>query len=152
MTESKPKKKFKWGWADTVIAVSVVCLAVVGGTIYLGTVAKPEIMAQSDKEACTNFNTALSAAYKVDNYEDFYYKIFRGAYAGIEESNEGGDLNKDFVALAQLESFVDPAYYEGTLITVGDATAKVQATCSAILGVKFETGAPTVAPTPSPTN
>ena len=152
MTESKPKKKFKWGWADTVIAVSVICLAVVGGTVYLGTVAKPELVLQDNKNACTNFNAALASAYKTDNYEDFYYTLFRGAYKGIEESTEGTELNKAFAELAQLETYVDPAYYEGILVTVGDATSKIQAGCSEVLGVKFETTAPGITPLPTPTN
>ena len=152
MTETKPKKKFKWGWADTIIAVSVISLAAVGGTIYLGTVAKPAQEIQNEKDACTHFNASLAAAYKTDNYKDFYYTLFRGAYKGIEESNEGSALNSDFTALAQLETYVDPSSYEGILVTVGDATSKVQATCSAILGVQFETGAPTISPSPSPTN
>lgn len=152
MTESKPKKKFKWSFADTIIAVSVVCLAIVGGTVYLGNVTKPELVLQDNKDACTHFNSALAAAYKTDNYEDFYYKLFRGAYKGIDESTEGSELNKAFAELAQLESFVDPAYYEGILVTVGDATSKVQAGCSGILGVEFQTGAPSIAPTPTPTN
>ena len=152
MTDSKPKKKFKWGWADTIIAVSVISLAAVGGTIYLGTVAKPAQEAQNERDACTNFNTALAAAYKTDNYKDFYYTLFRGAYKGIDESVEGSQLNADFTDLAQLETYVDPGSYEGILVTVGDATSKVQATCSTILGVQFETGAPTISPSPTPTN
>ena len=152
MTESKPKKKFKWGWADTVIAVSLICLAVVGGTVYLGTVSKPAEELQNDKAACTNFNSALAAAYETQNYEDFYYTLFRGAYKGIDESTEGTDLNKAFAELAQLETYVDPAYYEGILVTVGDATSKIQAGCSEVLGVTFETTAPGITPLPTPTN
>ena len=152
MTDSKPKKKFKWGWADTIIAVSVISLAAVGGTIYLGTVAKPAQQAQNEKDACTHFNTSLAAAYKTDNYKDFYYTLFRGAYKGIEESVEGSALNSDFTDLAQLETYVDSSSYEGILVTVGDATSKVQATCSTILGVEFKTGAPTITPSPTPTN
>jgi hypothetical protein len=154
MTESKPKKKFKWGWSDTIIAVSVVCLAAVGGTVYLGTVAKPAQLIQSEKDACTNFNVALGEAYKVDNYKDFYYKLFRAAYKGIDESIEGKELNNDFMALAQFETYIDPANYAGILVTVGDATSKVQADCAVILGVKFASQTPTisVSPTPSPTN
>lgn len=152
MTESKPKKKYKWGWADSIIAVSVISLAAVGGTIYLGTVAKPAQLIQNEKDACTNFNASLAVAYKTDNYKDFYYTLFRGAYKGIEDSVEGSELNKAFVDLAQFEGYVDPANYEGILVTVGDATSKVQASCSTILGVQFQTGAPTIAPSPTPTN
>ena len=152
MTESKPNKKRKWGWADTVITVSVISLAAVGGTIFLGTVAKPAQQAQNEKDACNHFNTALASAYKTDNYKDFYYTLFRGAYVGIDESVEGDELNSNFTELAQLETYVTPDAYEAILVTVGDATSKVQATCSAILGVKFATQTPTISPSPSATN
>lgn len=152
MTDSKPKKKRKWSWADTVITVSVICLAAVGGTVYLGTVTKPAELAQNEKTACTNFNAELSKAYKTDNYKDFYYTLFRGAYKGIEESVEGSELNKAFSELAQFETYVNESTYTGILITVGDATSKVQAECSAILDVQFEQQTPTISPSPSSTN
>lgn len=146
MTESKPKKKRKWGWADTVIAVSVVCLAAVGGTIYLGTVEKPAQELRDQKEACTNFNLALEAAYKEENITDFYYTLFRGAYKGIDESVEGTDLNQRFIDLAQFEAYVEDESAETMLETVGEAAVAVQATCAAILKVEFST------PTPAPSS
>jgi uncharacterized lipoprotein NlpE involved in copper resistance len=131
-------------------------LAGVGATVYLGVVAKPQQIVQSQKDACNHFNSALADAYKTDNYKDFYYKLFRGAYKGIDESIEGKELNKDFASLAQLETYIDPANYEGILVTVGDATSKVQADCAVILGVKFASQTPAISEspmaTPSPTN
>lgn len=143
MTSKQPKKKYKWGWADSVIAVSVIGVLLVGGTVYLGTVEKPAQELRDEKLACENFNTALQNAYTKDNITDFYFTLFRGAYKGIDESIEGKELNDAFIALAQLEAYVDKESAEGMLETVGDATSMVQATCSQLLDVKFSTPAPT---------
>lgn len=143
MTSKQPKKKYKWGWADSVIAVSVIGVLLVGGTVYLGTVEKPAQELRDEKLACENFNTALQNAYTKDNITDFYFTLFRGAYKGIDESIEGKELNDAFIALAQLESYVNNESAEGMLETVGDATSMVQATCSQLLDVKFSTPAPT---------
>lgn len=143
MTSKQPKKKYKWGWADSIIAVSVIGVLLVGGTVYMGTVEKPAQELRDEKLACENFNTALQNAYTKDNITDFYFTLFRGAYKGIDESIEGKELNEAFIALAQLEAYVDKESAEGMLEPVGDATSMVQATCSQLLDVKFSTPAPT---------
>ncbi len=133
MPKKEAKKKFKWGWADTVIAVSVILIALVGLTVYAGTVGKQQAQQQSDKVACENFNTALGNAYKTTTAKDFYWVLFRGAYAGIEQSREKTALNTDFSHLAELEAYVDNTTWDSMLITVGDATSKVQADCAVVL-------------------
>ncbi len=143
MTSKQPKKKYKWGWADSVIAVSVIGVALVGGTVYLGTVEKPAQELRNEKLACENFNKALQDAYTKDNITDFYYTLFRGAYKGIEESVEGKELSDSFIALAQLESYVSKESAEGMLEPVSDATSLVQANCAQLLDVQFSTPAPT---------
>ena len=143
MTSKQPKKKYKWGWADTVIAVSVLGVALVAGTVYLGTVEKPAQELRNEKLACENFNKALQDAYTKTNITDFYFTLFRGAYKGIEESIEGKELSDNFIALAQLETYVSKESEETMLETVSDATSMVQATCSQLLDVKFSTPAPT---------
>lgn len=143
MTSKQPKKKYKWGWADSVIAVSVIGVALVGGTVYLGTVEKPAQELRDEKVACENFNKALQDSYTKDNITDFYYTLFRGAYKGIEESVEGKELNDSFIALAQLESYVSNESEEGMLEPVSDATSLVQANCAQLLDVQFSTPAPT---------
>ena len=151
----KQKKPFKWSWADTVIAISVACLLLVGGVIYAGTVVKPQQEVQSDKDACTNFNTALGNAYKTTTAKDFYWVLFRGAYKGIEETREGTEVNDDFIALAQLEEYVNNTTWNSMLITVGDATSKVQADCAVILDVDVNGWNPSIphaTSSPTPTN
>ena len=143
MTSKQPKKKYKWGWADSVIAVSVIGIALVGGTVYLGTVEKPAQELRNEKLACENFNKALQDAYTKDNITDFYYTLFRGAYKGIEESVEGKELSDSFIALAQLEAYVSKESEEGMLEPVSDATSLVQANCAQLLDVQFSTPAPT---------
>ncbi len=143
MTSKQPKKKYKWGWADSVIAVSVIGIALVGGTVYLGTVEKPAQELRNEKLACENFNKALQNAYTKDNITDFYYTLFRGAYKGIDESVEGKELSDSFIALAQLESYVSKESAEGMLEPVSDATSLVQANCAQLLDVQFSTPAPT---------
>ncbi len=143
MTSKQPKKKYKWGWADSVIAVSVIGIALVGGTVYLGTVEKPAQELRNEKLACENFNKALQDAYTKDNITDFYYTLFRGAYKGIEESVEGKELSDSFIARAQLESYVSKESAEGMLEPVSDATSLVQANCAQLLDVQFSTPAPT---------
>jgi hypothetical protein len=143
MTSKQPKKKYKWGWADSIIAVSVIGVLLVGGTVYLGTVEKPAQELRDEKLACEHFNTALQDAYTKDNITDFYYTLFRGAYKGIDESIEGKELSDGFIALAQLETYVSKESEETMLETVGDATSMVQATCSQLLDVQFSTPAPT---------
>jgi hypothetical protein len=146
MTKETTKKKFKWGWSESVIAVSLIGLAAVAGTVYLGTVEKPAQEARDEKVACTNFNLALENAYKTTNINDFYYTVFRGAYVGIDETVEGKTLNGQFIALAQLETYVNNESAETMIEPIGEATQMVQATCSEILGVTFTT------PTPVPSN
>jgi hypothetical protein len=146
MAKQTTKKKFTWGWSESVIAVSLIGLAAVAGTVYLGTVEKPAQQARDEKVACSNFNTALEKAYKTTNINDFYFALFRGAYKGIDETVEGKELNDQFIALAQLESYVNNESAETMIEPVGQATQLVQATCSQILGVTFET------PAPVPTN
>lgn len=151
----KQKKPFKWSWADTVIAISVACLLLVGGVIYAGTVMKPQQEAQSDKEACTHFNSALANAYKTTTAKDFYYVLFRGAYKGIEETREGTEINDDFIGLAQLEEYVNNTTWNSMLVTVGDFTSKVQATCAVILDVDvqgWDSNIPHATSSPTPTN
>jgi hypothetical protein len=143
MTSKQPRKKYKFGWADAVIAVSLIGLAAVAGTVYLGTVEKPAQDLRNEKAACENFNRALENAYKTENITDFYYTLFRGAYKGIDESIEGKELNDNFIALAQLEAYVSKESAEGMLETVGAATSMVQATCAQLLDVQFSTPAPT---------
>ncbi len=143
MTSKQPKKKYKWGWADSVIAVSVIGIALVGGTVYLGTVEKPAQELRNEKLACENFNKALQDAYTKDNITDFYYTLFRGAYKGIDESVEGKELSDSFIALAQLEAYVSKESEEGMLEPVSDATSLVQANCAQLLDVQFSTPAPT---------
>jgi hypothetical protein len=153
MPKKEAKKKFKWGWADTVIAVSVILIALVGFTVYQGTVGKEQAQKQSDKAACINFNTALSNAYKTTTAKDFYWVLFRGAYAGIEATRDGTDLNKAFVALAQLEEYVNNTTWNSMLVTVGDATSVVQADCAYVLDAKvnqWSTEVPHASTTPTP--
>ncbi len=133
MPKKEAKKKYKWGWADTVIAVSLILIALVGLTIYSGTVGKQQAEQKSDQTACENFNTALGNAYKTTTAKDFYWVLFRGAYAGIDQSREGTGLNTDFAHLAQLEAYVDNTTWDSMLVTVGDATSKVQADCATVL-------------------
>lgn len=135
MPKKEPKKKYKWGWADSVIAVSIILIALVGLTVYQGTIGKDQQQKADDKAACTHFNTALSAAYKKTTAKDFYWTLFRGAYKGIDETRDGTSVNTDFVALAQLEAYVDNTTWNSMLVTVGDATSKVQADCAVILKV-----------------
>ena len=135
MSKNEAKKKRKWGWADSVIVISVALIALVGFTVYSGTVAKDQANKANDKTACTNFNTALGNAYKATTAKDFYWLLFRGAYAGIDQSREGTTLNTDFVNLAQLEAYVDNTTWNSMLVTVGDATSAVQADCAIILKV-----------------
>jgi hypothetical protein len=146
MAKQPTKKKFTWGWSESVIAVSLIGLAAVAGTVYLGTVEKPAQQARDEKVACSNFNTALENAYKKTTINDFYFALFRGAYKGIDETVEGKELNDQFIALAQLESYVNNESAETMIEPVGQATQLVQATCSGILGVTFQT------PEPTPTN
>lgn len=147
---ARAKKKFKWGWSDSIIAVSVISLAFVGYTVYLGTVEKPAQELRDQKEACTNFNVALQAAYEEETITNFYYTLFRGAYKGIDESVEGTDLNQRFIDLAQFEAYVEDESAETMLETVGEAALAVQGTCAAILEVEFST--PTSTPAPTSTN
>ena len=150
MAKETTKKKFKWGWSESVIAVSVIGVVAVAGTVYLGTVEKPAQEARDEKVACTNFNLALQDAYTKNNLTDFYYTLFRGAYKGIDETAEGKNLNERFVALAQYEVYVSKESEETMIDPISEATLAVQATCSEILGVTFST--PTSTPTPAPTN
>lgn len=143
MSTKQPKKKYKWGWADSVIAVSVIGVLAVAATVYLGTVEKPAQDIRSEKLACENFNTALKASYDKATLTDFYYTLFRGAYKGIDESIEGKNLNDRFIALAQYEFYVSKESEEGMLDPVGEATARIQATCSEFLDVEFATPKPT---------
>lgn len=147
---ARAKKKLTWGWANSIIAVSVICLAFVGYTIYLGTVEKPAQELRDQKLACENFNAALQTAYEKESITDFYYTLFRGAYAGIEQSVEGTDLNQRFVDLAQFEAYVEAESAETMLETVGESAMAVQGTCASILNVELATPAPT--PTPTATN
>jgi hypothetical protein len=142
MTKETAKKKFKWGWSESVIAVSLIGLAAVAGTVYLGTVEKPAQEARNEKVACTNFNKVLEDAYKTTNINDFYYTVFRGAYVGIDETVEGKALNDQFIALAQLETYVNNESAETMIGPIGEATQMVQATCSEILGVTYTTPSP----------
>lgn len=142
MTKETTKKKFKWGWSESVIAVSLIGLAAVAGTVYLGTVEKPAQEARDEKVACTNFNLALENAYKTTNINDFYYTVFRGAYVGIDETVEGKTLNDQFIALAQLETYVNNESAETMIGPIGEATQMVQASCSEILGVTYTTPSP----------
>jgi hypothetical protein len=65
---------------------------------------------------------------------------------GIDETVEGKALNDQFIALAQLETYVNNESAETMIGPIGEATQMVQATCSEILGVTFTT------PTPAPSN
>ena len=154
MPKKEAKKKFKWGWSDTVIAISVILIALVGLTVYEGTVGKEQAQQQSDEKACKDFNTALGNAYKTTTAKDFYWVLFRGAYAGIDATRDGTDLNQSFVDLAQLEEYVNNTTWNSMLVTVGDATTKVQANCAVVLKVKlnnWSTSVPHATDTPSPT-
>ncbi|MFM6962848.1 MAG: hypothetical protein ACKOWJ_01060 [Micrococcales bacterium] len=135
MSKKEAKQKRKWGWADSVIAVSVALIALVGFTVWSGTVGKQQADQQSDKTACVNFNNALSNAYKTTTAKDFYWTLFRGAYAGIDQTREKTAINDDFIALAQLEAYVDNTTWNSMLVTVGDATSAVQADCAVVLKV-----------------
>ena len=152
MPKKEAKKKRQWGWADSVIAVSVALIALVGFTVWSGTVGKEQAQKQSDKTACVNFNTALSDAYKATTAKDFYWKLFRGAYAGIDQTTEGTQLSDDFIALAQLEAYVDNTTWNSMLVTVGDATTAVQADCAYVLNVdvtKWSSAIPHASATPT---
>jgi hypothetical protein len=60
---SGPEKKgFKWGWNETIIAISAVALLSMGGIVYYGTVEQPKIDKAANVSACETFNEGLAKA------------------------------------------------------------------------------------------
>lgn len=58
----KAKKPFKWGWNETIIAISAVALLSMGGIVYYGTVEQPKIDKAANVLGCQTFNQGLANA------------------------------------------------------------------------------------------
>lgn len=58
----KAKKPFKWGWNESIIAMSAVALLAMGGIVYYGTVEQPKIDKAANVSACETFNEGLAKA------------------------------------------------------------------------------------------
>ena len=56
------KKGFKWGWNESIIAISAVALLSMGGLVYYGTVEQPKIDKAANVAACKTFNEGLAKA------------------------------------------------------------------------------------------
>lgn len=129
-------------WRNALIAVAVLALLAIGGTVWWGVVQKPVELKAKNIAACETFNTALGEAYKEQTVTDFYFKLFRASYAGIDNSTDGSELNDAFITLSKWEAIVAEDQSEEALQSVGMDATHVQAVCAGLLGVSVQSPTP----------
>lgn len=148
------KKKRKFGFADVVIIVSVLCLAFVGGTVWYGTNVAPEIGKKKDVAACIAFNNGLAKAHKAFTSNDnkgYIDEFFKGNDAAMQAADPNGSLNELLIQVGMQRMSVNYDMDALTLMNYLEPLAqRVQgeAYCATILDVKISTQQPT----PSPSN
>ena len=150
----QPKKRRKFGFADVVILVSVLCLAFVGGTWWYGTNVAPVEGKKKDVAACIAFNTGLGkahAAFTANDNKGYIDEFFKGNDAAMKAADPNGSLNELLIQVGMQRLSINYDMDALTLMNYLEPLAnRVQgeAYCATILGVKISTPQPTVTPTP----
>ena len=152
-TKTSGKKKRKFGFADAVIIISVICLAFVGWTWYYGANIAPAQGASMDQKACIAFNDGLAKAHKAFTSNDnkgYIDEFFKGNDAALTAADPRGSLTELLTQVGMQRLSVNYDMDAVTLMSYLEPLAQqVQGEqyCATILGVKISTQSP--APTAS---
>jgi hypothetical protein len=154
---SKPaapaKKKRKFGFADVVIIISVLCLAFVGWTWYYGANIAPAQGASMDKKACIAFNDGLAKSHKAFTSNDnkgYIDEFFKGNDAALNAADPNGSLTELLTQVGMQRLSINYDMDAVTLMNYIEPLAqRVQGEdyCATILGVTIQ--APSASPSAS---
>lgn len=143
------KKKRKFGWADAIIILSVLCLAFVGWTVYYGTNIAPKLGADMDKKACVAFNDGLGKAhakFMANDNQGYIDEFFKGNDAALTAADPHGSLTQLLTQVGMQRLSVNYDMDAATLMSYLEPLAtQVQGDqyCAAILGVTIQAPSPT---------
>lgn len=145
----KPRKPYRFGWADAVIIVSVLAIAGVGATVWYGVNEAPKVGRDADSKACVAFNEGLGkaqAAYMATKDTGKYLDEF---FAGNDKALEAADPNGALITLltevGMQRLSVNADMGEVAIQYMEQGALEVQTDCADILDVTIES-------TPTPTN
>ncbi len=145
----KPRKPYRFGWADVVIIISVLTIAGVGATVWYGVNEAPKVGRDADSKACIAFNEGLQkaqGAYMATKDAGKYLdEFFAGNDKALEAADENGSLISLLTEIGMQRLSVTPDMGEVAVQYMEQGAMQVQTDCAEILGVTIES-------TPSPTN
>ena len=144
-----PKKPFKWGWNETIIAISAVALLSMGGIVYYGTVEQPKIDKAANVKACETFNEGLAKAesmlatdeaksdpkIKADALFNTLFEYNDRAYNLVKNKDLEAALGDLAFAAMSVNADQDWAIIQATL---SDTIVSIQEQCGVILDATVE--------------
>ena len=148
-SQKKPRKPYRFGWADAVIVVSVLAIAGVGATVWYGVNEAPKIGRDADSKACIAFNEGLtkaqSAYMATKDASKYLDEFFAGNDRALEAADPNGALISLLTEIGMQRLSVTPDMGEVAIQYMEQGALEVQTDCADILNVTIES-------TPSPTN
>jgi hypothetical protein len=145
----KPRKPYRFGWADVIIIISVLTIAAIGATVWYGTTQAPIDGRDADSKACIAFNEGLqkaqSAYMATKDTAKYLDKFFAGTDKALEVADTEGSLITLLTDVGMQRLSVSPDMGEVAVQYMEQGAFEVQTDCADILGVTIES-------TPTPTN
>jgi hypothetical protein len=145
----KPRKPYRFGWADVVIIISVLTIAAIGATVWYGTTQAPIVGRDADSKACIAFNEGLqkaqSAYMATKDAGKYLDEFFAGNDKALEAADPEGALITLLTDVGMQRLSVSPDMGEVAVQYMEQGAFEVQTDCADILDVTIES-------TPTPTN
>ncbi len=149
MSAKKPRKPYRFGWADVIIIISVLTIAAIGATVWYGVNEAPKVGRDADSKACIAFNEGLqkaqSAYMATKDAGKYLDEFFAGNDKALEAADPEGALITLLTDVGMQRLSVTPDMGEVAVQYMEQGAFEVQTDCADILDVTIES-------TPTPTN
>ncbi len=149
MSAKKPRKPYRFGWADVIIIISVLTIAAIGATVWYGVNEAPKVGRDADSKACIAFNEGLqkaqSAYMATKDAGKYLDEFFAGNDKALEAADPEGALITLLTDVGMQRLSVSPDMGEVAVQYMEQGAFEVQTDCADILDVTIES-------TPTPTN
>ncbi len=149
MSAKKPRKPYRFGWADVIIIISVLTIAAIGATVWYGVNEAPKVGRDADSKACIAFNEGLQKAQSAymapQDAGQYLDELFARNDKALEAADPEGALITLLTDVGMQRLSVTPDMGEVAVQYMEQGAFEVQTDCADILDVTIES-------TPTPTN
>lgn len=146
------KKKRRFGFADVVIIVSVMCLGFVGWTVWYGANVQPVKGAEADLKACYAFLDGFERSHyelSQNNVTGYIDEFFKGNDAALELADTNGSLYQLLIQVGMQRMSVNYDMTGETVAAYLEPMAMQVHDTDACMAMPESSSAPTPSPTAS---